>query len=47
MEEPFYEELFDIINDPKEQNNLVSTPLYKEELAYFRNRCTTLVKKLN
>jgi arylsulfatase A-like enzyme len=45
-EEPIYEELFDILNDPKEQNNLALNPLYKEQLNYFRNKCNSLVKEL-
>jgi hypothetical protein len=31
-EAPIYEELFDIINDPKEQNNLVGNKAYLEIL---------------
>ena len=46
-EEPIYEELFDIIKDPKEEHNLASNPSYKEQLNYFRTKCKTLVKELN
>ncbi|MDO6736311.1 sulfatase-like hydrolase/transferase [Wenyingzhuangia sp. 2_MG-2023] len=45
-EAPIYEELFDIVKDPKEQNNLVTNPAYKKELEYYRDRCTTLVEEL-
>lgn len=45
-EKPIYEELFDIINDPKEQNNLVFDPDYKNVLNDFRKKCSTLVKEL-
>jgi arylsulfatase A-like enzyme len=46
-EEPIYEELFDIINDPKEQNNLVGNEDYIEVLNEYRRRCKTLVSELN
>lgn len=45
-ETPIYEELFDMVKDPKEQNNLATNPTYKKELEYYRNRCKTLVKEL-
>ncbi|WP_159020755.1 sulfatase-like hydrolase/transferase [Algibacter sp. L3A6] len=45
-EEPIYEELFDILKDPKEQNNLATNPAYKKQLDYYRNKCKTLVKEL-
>jgi len=45
-ETPIYEELFDIIKDPKEKNNLATNPAYEEQLNYFRSRCKSLVKKL-
>ncbi|MEP5341553.1 MAG: sulfatase-like hydrolase/transferase [Algibacter sp.] len=45
-EAPIYEELFDIVNDPKEQNNLVLNPIYKNELNYFRDKCNSMVKEL-
>jgi len=46
-EEPIYEELFDIIKDPKEQNNLVGNEDYIEVLNEYRRRCKTLVSELN
>ncbi len=46
-EQPIYEELFDIINDPKEQNNLVGNKDYLEILNVYRQRCKTLVSELN
>ncbi|WP_299098241.1 sulfatase-like hydrolase/transferase [uncultured Winogradskyella sp.] len=46
-EKPIYEELYDIINDPKEQNNLVGNKDYLEILNQYRNRCKTLVSELN
>ncbi|MEP3838641.1 MAG: sulfatase-like hydrolase/transferase [Algibacter sp.] len=45
-EVPIYEELFDIVNDPKEQNNLALNPLYKEQLDYFRKQCSKKAKEL-
>ena len=44
-EQPIYEELFDIVNDPKEANNLAQNAEYAETLDYYRNRCKTLVKE--
>jgi len=46
-EQPIYEELFDIINDPKEQNNLVGNKDYLDVLNAYRERCKTLVSELN
>jgi len=46
-EEPIYEELFDIIKDPKEQNNLVGNKDYVQVLNEYRKRCKTLVSELN
>ena len=44
-EKPIYEELFDIVNDPKEANNLVDNGDYAETLEVYRNRCKELVKE--
>jgi len=38
-ERPIYEELFDIIKDPKEQNNLVGNKDYSKVLKEYRQRC--------
>ena len=46
-EKPIYEELFDIIKDPKEQNNLAGNEDYIDILNKFRQRCKTLVSELN
>ncbi|WP_298946175.1 sulfatase-like hydrolase/transferase [uncultured Polaribacter sp.] len=46
-ETPIYEELFDIIKDPKEQNNLVGNKDYLDVLNEYRERCKTLVSELN
>ncbi len=45
-EQPVFEELFNIANDPKEQVNLASNPEYDEVLARYRNRCQELVTEL-
>lgn len=45
-EKPIYEELFDIIKDPKEQNNLVGNEKYKQILKEYRQKCKTLVSEL-
>ncbi|WP_139959459.1 sulfatase-like hydrolase/transferase [Flavicella sediminum] len=45
-EAPIYEELFDILKDPKEQNNLASIPKYKSELDYFRKKCSEKAEEL-
>lgn len=46
-EKPIYEELFDIIKDPKEQNNLAGNKDYIKILNEYRERCKTLVSELN
>lgn len=46
-EKPIYEELFDIIKDPKEQNNLAGNKDYIKVLNEYRKRCKTLVSELN
>jgi len=46
-EAPIYEELFDIFNDPKEQNNLALNPSYKKQLDYFRKKCSEKAKVLS
>jgi len=43
-EQPIYEELFDILNDPKEANNLADNAAYAETLEVYRKRCKELVK---
>jgi arylsulfatase A-like enzyme len=45
-EKPIHEELFDIINDPEEQNNLVGNKDYIEVLNQYRKRCKTLLSEL-
>jgi len=45
-EKPIYEELFDIIKDPKEQNNLVGNKDYVDVLNEYRKRCKILVSEL-
>jgi len=44
-EQPIYEELFDIINDPKESNNSANNGEYAETLEVYRKRCKELVKE--
>ena len=44
-EKPIYEELFDIVNDPKEANNLADNEAYAETLEKYRKRCKELVKE--
>jgi arylsulfatase A-like enzyme len=46
-EKPIYEELFDILKDPKEQNNLVGNKDYIKILNEYRQKCKTLVSELN
>lgn len=43
-EKPIYEELFDIVNDPKEAKNLADDMAYAETLDVYRKRCKELVK---
>ena len=43
-ERPIYEELFDIVNDPKEANNLADNTAYTKTLEVYRKRCKELVK---
>lgn len=45
-EEPIYEELFDLDNDPKEQKNLASNKEYQTILNQYRERCKELVTEL-
>jgi len=42
-EEPIYEELFNLIDDPKEQHNLASDVAYAEILEHYRLRCAELL----
>lgn len=44
-EEPIYEELFDIVNDPKEAYNLAENSDYSKTLEVYRKRCKELVKE--
>lgn len=46
-EKPIYEELFDIVKDSKEQNNLAKNKDYLEILNEYRKRCNTLLEELN
>jgi hypothetical protein len=46
-ENPIYEELFDILKDPKEQNNLVGNAKYSKVLNEYRKKCKMLVSELN
>lgn len=45
-EQPIYEELFDLKNDPNEQTNLANVPKYKSVLKKHRSRCQVLVTEL-
>jgi len=45
-EKPIHEELFDIIKDPKEQNNLAKDKDYLNILNEYRQKCKTLVSEL-
>jgi hypothetical protein len=38
-EQPIFEELFNMKDDPKEQNNLASDPKYAATLESYRKRC--------
>ena len=44
-EEPIYEELYDLKNDPLEKNNLANAPNAKQTLSFFQKRCQTLVRE--
>lgn len=46
-EKPIYEELFDVVKDPKEQFNLANDKNYQEQLEYFREKCKNLASTLN
>ncbi len=45
-EEPIYEELFNLTDDPLEQHNLAGNTEYKSILETHRKRCTELVVEL-
>jgi len=42
-EQPIYEELYDIKNDPGEETNLADDPEYRNVLEHYRKRCQALV----
>ena len=44
-QQPVYEELYDLENDPHESRNLVSDPGYARELDQLRKRCSELIQK--
>ena len=44
-EKPIYEQLFNLLDDPKEQNNLADNAKYAEILEKYRARCTVLVNQ--
>ncbi len=44
-EQPIYEELYDIENDPDEINNLIDVPEHKQIVEQLRSKNTELVKK--
>lgn len=45
-EQPIYEELYDIVNDPKETTNLAQDPRYADIMEEYRVRCQELVTEL-
>lgn len=45
-EQPIFEELFNIKNDPKEQRNLAGNPEYADVLERHQKRCRELVTEL-
>jgi hypothetical protein len=44
-EEPVYEELYDLENDPEESVNLAGNPEFNNLLGQFRSRCSVLLKQ--
>jgi len=44
-QEPVYEQLFDLHNDPEQRNNLAGDPAHKEVLAQQRARCDELLRR--
>jgi len=44
-EQPIYEELFDLENDPHEISNLIAEPVYTEVVKELRNKNAVLVKE--
>ncbi|MDF7823581.1 sulfatase-like hydrolase/transferase [Pontiellaceae bacterium B12227] len=45
-EQPIYEELFNIKDDPKEKHNLAANPEYRSILNQYQTRCRELVTEL-
>jgi arylsulfatase A-like enzyme len=44
---PLYEQLFDLTNDPREENNLAGDPAHADRLAAMRGRWQTWMKSLD
>jgi len=45
-QQPVYEELYDLENDPYEEHNLAAKPQYRDLLKTLRNRCNELSESL-
>ncbi len=43
---PVYEELYDLENDPHEKNNLANNPKYSSEKSQLQNKCNQYTKSL-
>ena len=45
-QQPVYEELYDLQNDPMETVNLLGDPQYAVELKQLRKRCDALIQEI-
>ena len=45
LDHPDYEELYDLVRDPKEETNLAQDARFKDEIIELRKRCDALIEE--